>query len=102
MKILDASENLTEEYIRELSYLIHGSDPIIRDYTATEEHLEQVKKAKDEGRLPIFTLSPEMFRKRTPEEKEALKREAQKRGAGAIGRCMISWTSRSWRTGTGR
>lgn len=102
MKVLDASENLTEGYTRELPYLIHGSDPIIRDYTATEEHLEQVRKAKDEGRLPIFTLSPEMFCKRTPEKKEDLKREAQKRGAGAIARYMTSWTSRSWRRGTRR
>jgi hypothetical protein len=37
------------------------------------------RKAKDESRLPIFTLSPEMFCKRTPEKKEDLKREAQKK-----------------------
>ncbi len=45
---------------------------MIRDQTNTGEHKEREREARDEGRLPIFPLSPGMFRERTPEEMEEL------------------------------
>jgi hypothetical protein len=88
---LRAFSDLIEEYLRELPYLVHGRDKIIRDYTYTEEHEERERKASEEwrrlskegrvpneGHLPIFTVSPEMFRERKPEEMEQL-RSAQDR-----------------------
>jgi hypothetical protein len=53
---------------------------VIRDRAYTEEHEERERKAREEGRLPIFPLSPEMFRERTPEEKEKL-RHAEEHGS---------------------
>ncbi len=35
---LRAYHNLIDEYLRELPYLLHGRDKVIRDYEHTEEH----------------------------------------------------------------
>ena len=51
---------------------------MIRDQTYTGEHEEREREARDEGRLPIFPLSPGMFRERTPEEMEELIREQER------------------------
>ena len=61
---LRAYSNLIDEYLNELPRLVHGSDKVIRDYTYTEEHEERDKQAREESHLPIFTVSPEMFRGR--------------------------------------
>ena len=62
---LRAYFNLIDEYLNELPRLVHGSD-VIRDYTYTEEHEERDKQTREEGHLPMFTVSPEMFRRRPP------------------------------------
>jgi site-specific DNA recombinase len=64
---------LIEEYLRELPYLVHGTDKAIRTYTHTEEHEERERKLLEAERLPIFTVSPEMFRKRTAGEMEEIR-----------------------------
>jgi hypothetical protein len=74
---LRAYPGLIEEYLRELPYLVHGRDKVVRDYTHTEEHEERERKVREEGRLPIFTVSPEMFRERTPKEMEELRRKQE-------------------------
>jgi cell division protein FtsB len=73
--------DLIEEYLRELLYLVHGRDKAVRNYTHTEEHEEREGKVREEGRLPIFTVSPEMFRERTPEEMEELRRKQERERA---------------------
>jgi hypothetical protein len=84
---LRAYLDLIEEYLRELPYLVHGRDKVIRDYAYTEEHEERKRKAREEGRLPIFPISPEVFRERTPEEMQEL-REKQERERGQRYRAM--------------
>jgi len=78
---LRAYPNLIEDYLRELSYLVHGRDVAIRNYTHTEEHEERERKARKEGRLPVFTVSREMFRERTPEEMQELRRTQERERA---------------------
>jgi hypothetical protein len=73
--------DLIEEYLRELLYLVHGRDKAVRNYTHTEEHEEREGKVREEERLPIFTVSPEMFRERTPEEMEELRRKQERERA---------------------
>ena len=63
---LRAYFNLIDEYLKELARLVHGSDKVIRDYTYMEAHEERDKQAREEGHLPMFTVSPEMFRRRPP------------------------------------
>ncbi len=58
---------------------MHGREGTVRDYTYSEEHEERKRKAREEGRLPIFPVSPEMFRERTPEELEELRNEQERR-----------------------
>jgi hypothetical protein len=76
-----------EEYIRELPCLVHGREGTVRDRAYTEEHEERKRKAREEGRLPIFPVSPEIFRERTPEEIEEL-RKGQERERGQRYRAM--------------
>ena len=45
----------------------------VREHTHTEEHEERGREARAEGRLPVYALSPKMFRERTPEEVEGLR-----------------------------
>ena len=59
------------EYLNELPRLVHGSD-VIRDYAYKEEYEQRDKQAREEGCLPMFTVSPEMFRTRPPETLEEL------------------------------
>jgi hypothetical protein len=70
-----------EEYLRELPDLVHGRDKVIRNYTYTEEYEERERKAWEEGHLPIFSISHEMFRERTPEEMEMLRRKHERERA---------------------
>jgi site-specific DNA recombinase len=86
-KLLDSLPGLIEEYIRELPSLVHGREGAVRDYAYTEEQEERKRKAREEGRLPIFPISPEIFRGRTPEEMEEL-REKQERERGQRYRAM--------------
>jgi hypothetical protein len=78
-RFLDSLPALIEEYIRELPGLVHGSEGTVRDHTYSEEHEERNRKAREEGRLPIFPVSPEMFRERTSEEMEELRNEQERR-----------------------
>ena len=65
---LRAYFDLIDEHLRELPFLMQGRDGAIRDHAYTVAHEEHEREAREEGRLPIFSLSPEMFRERTPEE----------------------------------
>jgi hypothetical protein len=78
---LRAYHNHIEEYLRELPDLVHGRDKVIRNYTYTEEHEERERKAWEEGHLPIFSISHEMFCERTPEEMEMLRRKHERERA---------------------
>jgi hypothetical protein len=78
VRLLDSLPALVEEYIRELPSLVHGREGTIRDYTYTEEHEEHKRRAQEEGRLPIFPVSPNVFRERTQEEIEELHRAAER------------------------
>jgi len=78
---LRAYPALIEEYLRELPYLVHGRDKAVRNYTHTDEHEERERKVREEGRLPIFTVSPEMFRERTPEEMQEFRRKQERERA---------------------
>ncbi len=69
---LRAYSNFIDEHLRELPYLVHGREKLIRNHAYTEEHEERKRKARAEDRLPIFPISPEMFRERTPQEMEEL------------------------------
>lgn len=60
---------------------MHGRDDAIREHTYTEEHEECRREAAAEGRLPVFRLSPDMFRERTPEEMEELRRVRERERA---------------------
>jgi hypothetical protein len=75
---LRAYPGLVSEHLKELPYLVHGTEGGIRDHAYTEEHEERMRQAQEEGRLPVFTVSPEIFRVRTTEEMEEL-RHAQDR-----------------------
>ena len=86
-KFLDSLPGLIEEYIRELPSLVHGREGAVRDHAYTDEHEERKRKAREEGRLPMFPISPEMFRERTQEEMEEL-REKQERERGQRYRAM--------------
>ena len=86
-KLLDSLPGLVEEHIRELPLLVHGREGTVRDYAYTEEHEACKRKAREEDRLPIFPISPEIFRERTPEEMEEL-REKQERERGQRYRAM--------------
>jgi len=86
-KVLDSLPDLVEEYIYELPNLLHG-EIHIRPYTETEEFKKQQeeyrKKALEEGRPTLFIghVTPDMYRERTPEEIEELRRaEERKRSA---------------------
>jgi hypothetical protein len=73
MDELDSLPGLIEEYIRELPYLVQGPQRIIRDHVVKEEF------GKDA--FEPYLLTPEIFRERTPEEKEELRQaEETKRG----------------------
>jgi hypothetical protein len=78
---LRAYPSLIEEYLRELPDLVHGRDKVVRNYTHTEEHEERERKIREEGGLPVFTVSPKMFRERTPEELEELLRKQERERA---------------------
>ena len=78
---LRAYPDLIEEYLREFPYLVHGRDRVIRNYTHTEEHIEREREVLEEEGLPIFTLTPEMFRERKPEEMEELRRAHERERA---------------------
>ena len=86
-KLLDSLPGLIEEYIRELPCLVHGREGTVRAHAYTEEHEERKRKAREEGRLPVFSVSTEMFRERTPEEMEELRKE-QELGRGQRYRAM--------------
>jgi hypothetical protein len=78
---LRAYPSLIEVYLRELPDLEHGRDKVFRNYTQAEEHEERERKVREEGGLPVFTVSPEMFRERTPEEMEELRRKQERERA---------------------
>ena len=82
-----------------------------REYAYIEAH-EKRKKAREEGRLPVFPISPEMFRKRTQEEMEELQRAEERERAEryrgvytSLGLRVIAYTDGtlelSWRAGKG-
>lgn len=71
---LRAYPGLVSEYLKELPYLVHRTEGGIRDHAYTEEHEERMRQTQEEGRLPIFTVSPEIFRVRPTEEMEELRR----------------------------
>ncbi len=73
---LRSYSKLVDEYLRDLPDLLRGGDRPIRNYAYTEEHEERRKRAREEGRLLVSTVSPEMFRERTPQEVQEL-REAR-------------------------
>ena len=64
--------DLVDGYLRELPHLLHGRDEVVREHTQTEEREEREREARAEDRLPLYALSPKMFRERTPEEVEGL------------------------------
>jgi hypothetical protein len=66
---------------------VHGREGTVRDHAYTEEREERKGKAREEGRLPIFPVSPEMFRERTLEEMEEM-RLAEERERGRRYRAM--------------
>lgn len=70
---LRAYPDLIDEYLKELPELVHGRENLVREHAYTEEHEERRREAREEDRVPIFPLSPEMFRERTPEEIEELR-----------------------------
>jgi hypothetical protein len=73
MEELDSLPGLIEEYIRELPYLVQGPQRPIRDYV--------MKEGLREETLIPHRLTLDMFRERTPEEKEELRQaEETKRG----------------------
>jgi hypothetical protein len=78
---LRAYSDLIDAHLRELPHLVHGREKLIRDHAYTEEHEERKRKAREEGRLPVFPISPEMFRERTPEEMEELPRAQERERA---------------------
>jgi site-specific DNA recombinase len=78
---LRAYSVLIDEHLRELPDLVHGRDEAIREHAYTEEHENRRREAADEGRLPMFPLSPEMFRERTPEEMEEIRRTRERERA---------------------
>lgn len=109
---LRAYSDLIDEHLRELPFLVQGRDGVIRDHVYTDEHEEREREAREDGRLPIFPLSPEMFRERTPEEKEELRlaeeRERAERYRGVYTSLGLSVTAYkdgtlelTWRAGKG-
>ena len=99
---LRAYSDLIDEHLQELPDLVHGRDKLIRDHAYTEEYEEHKRKAKGEGRLPIFPISPEMFRKRTQEEigklRPAEQRERAERYRGVY--TSLGLTAVAYRDGT--
>jgi hypothetical protein len=69
-----SSSHLIDEHLRELPFLVQGRDEVIRDHAYTVEHEERKWEAREEGRLPNFPVSPGMFRDRTQEDIEELRR----------------------------
>jgi hypothetical protein len=81
---------------------VHGRDEAIREHAHTEEHERRRRETAAEGRLPIFLLSPEMFRERTLEEMEELRSARERERAERYRGVYTTLGLRVSRTKTGR
>jgi hypothetical protein len=74
VEYLEELPQLVEEYLRALPDLVEGDETPVREY----ETVPPEREPGPDGSLPIYTLTPERIRYRTPEEMEEL-REKRKR-----------------------
>jgi site-specific DNA recombinase len=78
LKDLEALPSLIEEYIQELPQMIDYM-PRIRESTLSDEHKAQLERDRRNGHgLKPYLVVPGTYRKRTPEEMEELRQEAER------------------------
>jgi hypothetical protein len=73
---LRSYSKLVDEYLKDFPDLLRGGERPIRNHAYTDEHEERRQRVREEGRLLVSTVSPEMFRERTALEVQEL-REAR-------------------------
>ena len=79
VEYLEELPQLVEEYLRDLPDLVEGAGAPVREYETVPPEREPGLEPGPDGSLPIYTLTPERIRERTPEEMEDL-REKRERG----------------------
>lgn len=107
LALRSVSKQITDELVGEDTIRIH----LLADLGEAVVHWielpcffaaeERERKARVVEHLPIFTVSSEMFRKRTPEEMEELRQAQRSADApSATGACTLGLASESSRTKT--
>jgi len=82
LQYLEALPSIIEEYIRELPQMIDEL-PRIREHTLSDERKAQLERDRHNGHgLKPYPVVPGTYRKRTPEEMEELRKEAERERAG--------------------
>jgi site-specific DNA recombinase len=81
VEYLDELPRLVEDYLRELPQMIDYM-PRIRESTLSDEHKDQLERDRRNGHgLKPYPVVPGTYRKRTPEEMEELRQEAEREQA---------------------
>jgi hypothetical protein len=81
VEYLEELPQLVEEYLHALPDLVEGTGTPIREYETVPPEREE----GPDGSLPIYTLTPERIRYRTPEEMEALREKRERERAERYG-----------------
>jgi DNA invertase Pin-like site-specific DNA recombinase len=81
VEYLEELPQLVEEYLHALPDLVEGTGAPIREYETVPPEREE----GPDGSLPIYTLTPERIRYRTPEEIEALREKRERERAERYG-----------------
>jgi len=81
VECLEELPQLVEEYLRDLPDLVEGPGTPIREY----ETVPPEREPGPDGPLPIYTLTPECIRYRTPEEMEKLREKRERERAERYG-----------------
>jgi hypothetical protein len=81
VEYLEELPQRVEEYLRDLPDLVEGTGTPVREY----ETVPPGQEAGPDGSLPIYTLTPECIRYRTPEELEELREKRERERAKRYG-----------------
>lgn len=85
VEYLEEVPQLVEEYLRDLPDLAEGTGTPIREYETVLPEREPGLEPGPDGSLPIYTLTLECIRYRTPEEMEKLREKRERERAQRYG-----------------
>jgi hypothetical protein len=85
VEYLEELPQLVEEYLRDLPDLVEGPGTPIQEYETVPPEREPGLAPGSDGPLPIYTLTPECIRYRTPEEREKLREKRERERAKRYG-----------------